>query len=141
MDRHNESNNYDPEPWLYCANCLSPKIVYENAMDCDCCGDCGSTAVKESTFDQWEEKYIKRYGHKYAEKNNDIRNSPVYKMSFRKLMDKVSNSPRWKDIIKEIYKDVPRGMSKADSIILFFSKLVDDNKLDKLREILYKWKI
>lgn len=141
MPEQEKHNDYDSEPVFYCAVCLSLKIKHEDAIDSDCCGECGSTNIAEATLDEWEKQYEKKYGHKYAEKTNDIRNSPYYKMPFNKLMEKVSNSPRWEAIIREIYSSVPKGVSKIDSIVLFFGKLVDDNKLDKLKELLYKWKI
>jgi hypothetical protein len=55
-------------------------------------------------------------------------------------MHKVSDSPKWEYIIKEIYGHLPKGMSKADSIVVFFDRLVKDNKLDALRTLLYKMK-
>ena len=139
MSEQDKNNDY--EPWYYCAVCLSPSIQHEDVMGSDYCKSCGSTSVVESTFEEWEAKYVKKYGHRYTEKSNDIRNSPVFKMSFSKLMKKVSDCPKWDSIIKEIYGHIPRGIGKADAIIVFFDRLVHDNKLDSLRELLYKWKI
>ena len=141
MSEQNVINDYDSEPVYYCATCLSLNIKHEETIDSDCCGDCGNTTIQEATFEEWERKYQKKYGHKFAEKNDDIRNSPVFKMSFSKLMKKVADSPKWEQIIKEIYGYFPKGLSKADSIVVFFDKLIKDNKLDRLREILYKMKI
>lgn len=141
MSEQEKFNDYDSEPIFYCATCLSLKIKHEEAIDSDCCGECGCTNILQSTVEEWEKLYEKKYGRKYAEKTNDVRNSPYYKMPFNKLMEKVLNSPKWEDIIKAIYSGVPKGVSKVDSVVLFFGKLVDDNKLDRLKELLYKWKI
>ena len=133
--------DHDPEPVFYCATCLSLNVKYEESIDSDCCGECGSTDIRESSFEEWERRYEKKYGRKYVEKSQDIRNSPIFKLSFSKLMKKVSDCPKWETIIREIYKHFPGGISKADSIVMFFDHLVRDNKLDSLRELLYKWKI
>lgn len=134
-------NDYDSEPVFYCSVCLSLNIKHEEAIDSDCCGECGSTAIDVASFEEWEKKYEKRYGHKLAEKNEDIRNSPVFKLSFSKLMKKVADCPKWESIIKEVYGCIPKGLGKADSIVMFFDWLTKNNKLDRLREVLYKWKI
>lgn len=134
-------SDYDSEPWFYCAICLSPSIQHEDAIDSDCCKACGSTNIVESSFEEWERKYQKKYGKKYTEKSNDIKNSPIFQLSFSKLMKKVSDYPDWKGIISQIYNHFPKGLSKADSIVLFFDNLIKENKLDKLRELLYKMKL
>lgn len=141
MSEEEKLNDYDSEPIFYCATCLSLKITHEEAIDSDCCGDCGGTNIVESTVEEWEKKYEKKYGHKYAEKSNDIRKSPIFQLSFSQLMRKVSDCSMWEHIIKQVYNHFPRGLSKSDSIVLFFDRLIKDNKLDKLREILYKMKL
>lgn len=135
---HNAS---DEEPVVYCAECYSLKIVHEDAIDSDCCADCGCTTVQEAPFEVWENLYEQRYGKKFAEKSNDPRKSPIFKLSFSKLIEKVSNNPKWESIIKGIYGFIPKGLNKADTIIIFFDKLVRDNKVDALRELLYKMKL
>jgi hypothetical protein len=40
-----------------------------------------------------------------------------------------------------IFGAIPKGLSKADSIVVFFDKLERERKMDKLRELLYKMKI
>jgi hypothetical protein len=141
MSEQERINDYDDSPWLYCASCLSPKIKHEEIIDSDCCGDCGCTNILETSFEEWEKKYEKKYGRKYAEKSNDIRKSPVFKMTFSELMKKVSNSSKWESIIQGIYGCLPKGCSKSDSIVIFFDKLIKDNKLDSLRILLYKMEI
>lgn len=141
MSEQGRIDDYDLEPVFYCATCLSLNIKYEEATDSDYCGKCGSTTIQVATLDNWEKMYEKKYGKKFTEKNDDIRNSPVFKMSLSKLMKKVADCPRWNDIIHEIYHHYPKGLSKADAIVLFFDKLVKDNRLNDLRSLLYQWKI
>lgn len=136
---NNETIN--EEPWYYCANCLSPKVGYEDSVGADYCCDCGSTSIHEGIFENWEQQYLKRYKRKYVNQPRNIKNSPIYQMSFVELMKKVSDFPRWEDIIKAIYNTNISGLSKADSIVLFFDRLIRDNKLDELRELLYNWKV
>lgn len=139
MPEQESLNNYDSEPVVYCANCLSLKIKHNDDLDMDYC-DCGCTDIKECLPEQWEALYEKKYGHRYLEKS-DMRKSPIFQLSFSKLMHKVSDSPKWEFIIKEIYGHLPKGLSKADSIVVFFDKLVKDNKLDALRTLLYRMKL
>lgn len=139
MSEQERLNDYDSEPVVYCANCLSLKIKHNDDLDMDYC-DCGCTDIKECLPEEWEVLYEKKYSHKYLEKS-DIRKSPIFQLSFSKLMHKVSDSPKWEFIIKEIYGYIPKGLSKADCIVVFFDKLVKDNKLDALRTLLYKMKI
>lgn len=130
---------YDEEPVTYCAKCYSLKIKYEETIGSDCCMDCGCSDTVTSSIEEWERLYEKRYGHKFTEKSNDPRKSLVFKMSMKELEDKVCDSPYWKQIIKGIYHNFPQGLSKADSIILFFDKIVKENRLDELRYLLIKY--
>ena len=141
MSEQDRLNDYDSEPVCYCANCLSLNVKYEEAIDSDCCGKCGCTDIREALPQEWEKLYEKKYGKKFVEKSNDIRKSPIFQLSFSRLMAKVSDSPKWESIIKGIYGHLPKGCSKADSIVIFFDKLIKDNKLDALRTLLYKMKI
>ena len=136
MPEQNKLNDYDSEPVLYCATCLSLNIKHDDSTDSDYC-QCGCTDIRECLPDEWERKYEKKYGHKFVESGN-IKNSPIFQLSFSKLMSKVSDSPKWEYIIKSIYGHTPKGLSKADSIVVFFDKLIKDNKLDALRTLLYK---
>lgn len=141
MSEHDKSNDYNSEPVAYCAECYSLKIKYEEVIDSDCCMECGCTSIKEAPFETWEKMYEYRYGHKFAEKNNDASKSLVFNMSLSKLMMKVAECPRWDSIIRRIYSCFPRGLSKSDSIVMFFDKLVKDNKINVLKELLYKLRI
>ena len=135
-------NDYDSDPVFYCRNCLSLSIVHEDMLDLDSCKDCGSTDIAGPvSFEVWESMYEKKYGRKFAVKSDDPRKSPVFKLSIGKLIAKVSDCPKWESIIKEIYGFIPKGFSKADVIVMFFDKLIKDNKLDSLRMLLYKKKI
>jgi hypothetical protein len=133
MSEQEKINDYDSEPIAFCANCLSLKIKHEDSIDMDYCSDCGSSEIMEAPVEQWEVMYEKKYGKKYVVKGNDPKKSPVFKLTISKLMDKFSNLPNWKTIIYNMYPRFPGGFGKVDSIVLFFDKLVKDNRLDDLR--------
>lgn len=131
--------NYDAEPVTYCARCYSLKIRYEEEVDADCCMECGCSDTMTASIDEWEKLYENRYGKKYVEKKNDIRNSPMFLLPISKLKAKLYNCPEWLSIIKTLYPQFPKGLSKADSIILVFDKLSRDNKMDDLKILLAKY--
>lgn len=54
---------YNKEPVHYCTHCLSLRILKVN--DFDYCDNCGSTDIDKCTIEEWENKYIKHYGHKF----------------------------------------------------------------------------
>jgi len=56
-------------------------------------------------------------------------------MPLKELKKRVFNGD-WKGIIRSIYPKFPGGLGRADSVILFFDKLIKDNKLDNLRFLL-----
>ena len=132
-------NDYDSEPIEFCAECYSLKNKHEDALDTDYCGDCGCSNIREASVYEWEALYEKKYGHKYVEKTNDPKKSPVFKLPMSKLMDRLSNLQQWKEIIHSLYPRFPGGFGKADSIVLFFDKLVKDNRLNDLRMLLMKY--
>ena len=139
MASQEKLKEYDEEPITYCANCYSLKIKYEEAFDTDCCMECGSTTMRESSIEEWERLYEKRYGKKYVEKSDNLKNSPMFTMPIGKLKKKLFDSPKMNIIIKEMYPDFPNGFSKADSVILLFDKVVKDNRLDDLRLLMIKY--
>ena len=136
-----EYNDYDSEPVRYCARCYSLKIKCDDTMDSECCeycDDCGCSDVNEAPFEVWEQKYEKRYGHKFAVKNEDPKKSFIYNLTTEELKTKIYKSEKWKYIIRSLYPKFPEGLSKADSIILFFSTILKDNKLNDLKLLLLK---
>lgn len=139
MSSTKKSKDYDDEPVRYCANCYSLKIQYEEAFDTDCCMECGSTTTKESSIEEWERLYEKRYGRKFVERNNNLKNSPMFTMPLSKLRKKLFDSPNMDKIIHMLYPEFPGGLSKADSMVLLFDKVVRDNKLDDLRLLMIKY--
>ena len=130
--------DYDSDPWYYCATCLSPNIKHEESLDLDCCGACGSMNIVSSTFEEWEKKYIKRYGHKYVEKTEDPEKTYIFNLPFDQLKSRVYEDSHWKDIIHAIYPSFPGGLGRADSVILFFNTLIKDGKLGELKLLLLK---
>jgi hypothetical protein len=138
MPKSNKHKEYDSEPVAYCARCFSLKIRYEPSIDSDCCMKCGCTDILTTNIDVWESLYEKRYGKKFLDKESDIKKSPIFYMSMQKLKVLFFNNPHCEDIIRRMYPRFPRGLSKADSIILFFDKIVKDNKLNEFKILLIK---
>lgn len=65
-----DTDNYNDEPVLYCAGCLSLNIKSIECMnDSDYCDSCGSTHIKQCHIEEWETLYKQRYGKKYLEFN------------------------------------------------------------------------
>ena len=141
MSTYERVIDYEDEPVKYCPRCLSLKIKYEEIRDTEYCGDCGCTDIEEAPIDVWERKYKAKYGHSFVEKGNDPKKSPIFQMTRIELRKKVYDSPKWKNIIEAMYPSFPGGLSKIDSILLFFDKLIRENKLDDLKLLLIKMKI
>ena len=133
-----EVGDYDAEPVRYCSRCYSLKVKYEEDIDSEYCADCGCSDILESSFEEWEQKYEKRYGHKFAVKTNDPQKSFLFNLPLEKIKTKIYNSEKWRDIIKSLYPRFPGGLSKADSIILFFDTIIKDNKINDLKYTLLK---
>ena len=61
-------NDYDEIPVFYCQNCLSLKIRNVASIDnSEYCDECGSTNIKTTKIQEWEELYKARYGYKFLE--------------------------------------------------------------------------
>ena len=131
----------DDEPVVFCTKCLSLKIKHEDYLDMDCCGDCGCTDIEEASLDEWEKKYIAKYGHKLVEKNDDPKKSPIFQMTRIQLRERLYNSPRYNEVIHSMYPHFPGGLSRIDSVLLFFDKILQENKLDDFKLLMIKMKI
>lgn len=129
-DHHQD---YDSEPIKYCARCYSLKIKYEDSIDAEYCADCGCLDSSVSDVHTWERLYEKRYGKKYLVDSYDPKRTLVFKMSIGELKTRLFSHPRCMDIIRAMYPRFPGGLGKADSVILFFDRVIKDNKLDALR--------
>ena len=138
MDSQDRYEDYDSEPVKYCARCYSLKIKYEEVIDSECCADCGCSDVAESSIEEWEKKYERRYGKKFVKKQDDPRKTFLFNLPISKLKSKVYEYPRWREVIHAIYPKFPSCYGKADSIILFFDTLIKENKLDELKLFLLK---
>lgn len=142
MISKDKNHECEEDSVIYCTKCYSLKIKYEESIDMDCCVDCGCTDLKTASFDTWERLYKARYGHKFVEEIGNIRNSPIFKMSHEQLKSKVYNSPSWREICQSLYPTFPKWLSKVDSVIMLFSKVYQDNRLDDLRiELINRSKI
>lgn len=133
MSKQDKIKEYDEEPVMYCAKCYSLNIVHEDVIDSDCCGRCGCTDFKTSSIEEWERLYKERYGHKFVENSHDLRKSPVFMLSMDRLKTMVYKDECWKKLCKMLYSAFPDGLSRADSVVLLFAKLIQDNRLDDLR--------
>jgi hypothetical protein len=64
MDR----DSYDDEPVYYCRRCLSLRIgQVPMVTDKSYCEDCGTIDIAITSFEQWDEMYVERYGHHFME--------------------------------------------------------------------------
>lgn len=125
--------NYDEELVVFCKRCYSLSIIHEEAIGEDCCKDCGCSDIATTTIEEWEKLYKNRYGHSFINDKGNIRNSPIFKAPINKLKNIVCNTLRWREICKTLYPKFPGGLSKADSIVLLFAKLQEDNRIDELK--------
>ena len=133
--------DYDDDPIKYCPRCLSIKVKYEESQDTEYCGDCGCTDIVECSFEEWEKKYERRYGHKFVEKSNDPRKSYIFNLTVEELKQKMYDSDNWKAAIVGMNHKFPGGYSKIDTILLFFDWLIKENKLDDFKILLTKIKL
>lgn len=131
-----EIEDYNEEPIQYCKRCLSLKIKHEDAVASDYCGDCGCTDIQEASIYEWENLYRIKYKHDFIKKTDNYGHSIYYNMPIKKLKMKLYNSLNCEFIIKTLYPNFPKGLSKAESVIVFFDKLSKDHKIDTLRQLL-----
>lgn len=132
-------NDYDEEPVVYCAKCYSLKIKYEEAVDADCCMECGSTETATASIEEWEKLYEKRYGHPYVEKQSDPKESIFFRMPLRQLKTTLYQSKLLRPVIRRLYPDFPKGLSSLEAIMVLFDRLSKDGKIDDLRYLLYNF--
>lgn len=134
----NNHKEYDEEPVAYCSRCYSLKIKHEETTDTDCCMDCGCTEVQEADITEWERLYERRYGHKYAEKSEDPRRSKYFRMSVSSLRSEMFHGRLLPWVVKRLYPQFPKNLSRFDTVLLLFERLVKDNRMDDLRYLLYE---
>ena len=60
--------DYNKIPVHYCKECLSLAVMRVARMDDACyCDTCGSTDIEQTSIEEWEELYKKRYGFRYLD--------------------------------------------------------------------------
>lgn len=60
---------YEDDPVYYCKRCLSLNIrQVPMATDQSYCEDCGTVDIACSSFEEWDEMYVEKYGHHFVEK-------------------------------------------------------------------------
>lgn len=55
-----EGQDYNAIPVLYCAKCMSLKIMNDEVLG-DYCPECGSTDIRETDIYSWKKLYRTRY--------------------------------------------------------------------------------
>lgn len=61
---------YNKIPVHYCFNCLSLKIKNVPGLDdAAYCDDCGSTDIRETSIEEWDNLYKSKYGMSYLNNN------------------------------------------------------------------------
>lgn len=133
MSNNERKREYDEEPVKFCANCYSLKVKYEDAVDADCCAECGSLNIREANIREWERLYEERYGRKLIEGESNPRKSAYFNMSIEKLKKTLYESKHFNEIVRALYPSFPQGISKADSMVLLFDKLTKEGRIDALR--------
>lgn len=69
LPTHNSKEEYNAEPVVFCAHCLSLKIrIYDDKTSY--CDDCGSTTMELTPIVNWELLYENKYKKKYLTTNN-----------------------------------------------------------------------
>lgn len=136
MSNQDKIEEYDSEPVVYCARCYSLKIKHEDAIDSDCCMECGCSDILSTSIQDWERMYENRYRKKFVVKNNDPKSSEFYRMTISQLKSWVYNSPYRENIIKTFYPRFPKGLTNIESVIVFFDRLEKDKKINELRRLL-----
>ena len=137
--KEEDNNVYDEEPVVFCSKCYSLKIVHDDFMDMDFCGDCGCPDTLSGSIEEWEKLYEGRYRKKLIEKGTDPRKSPLFKASIDKLKSILFEHPSWKEIITTLYPHFPQNLGRADSVLFLFDKMTKDGKLDEFRLLLLKY--
>lgn len=68
LQKLQRSSKYNEEPIYYCKKCLMPNIkTIPNMNDLDYCDSCGATDIGKCSIEEWEEMYIKKFGHRYLD--------------------------------------------------------------------------
>lgn len=60
---------FNAEPVFYCRRCLSLKVRDVKHLDnSEYCDECGSTDIEQTSIENWDAMYVKKYGHHYLDK-------------------------------------------------------------------------
>lgn len=63
VEEQHKHDEYNAVPVVYCADCLSLKILTVDGIDY--CEKCGSTNTKETNIFDWEKMYAAKYAGSY----------------------------------------------------------------------------
>lgn len=133
MPSERKCSDYDLIPVCYCAKCYSLKIKHEDNYDFDFCDDCGCTDIASCYVDQWEIMYKNRYGHPFVTRSRNLRNSILFKLTIDDLKKLVFENEQLDEIVHELYPTFPGGLTREETVILLFDKVMGDNRLDDLK--------
>jgi len=131
-------SSYDFEPVSYCSKCYSLRVGYIEGIDnSDYCLNCGSTDIAKAPIGEWEKLYKDRYGRKFIERIRDPEKVRIQHLSWQDLKEEFYTGKYYKDIIREMYPRFPKYKSKEDEVIAFLNRIIEDNKIDELRDWIY----
>lgn len=99
---------------------------------------CGCTHIDKANIHEWEQMYRDRYGEDFVKRPLQPGRKLVDTLSMDELKEEVCTNPKWQHIVREIYPKFPFYLPKADCLLLFFSKVMKDNRLDELRDLIYQ---
>ena len=63
VEGQHKHDEYNAIPVVYCADCLSLKVLTVDGIDY--CEKCGSTNTKEANIFDWEKMYAAKYAGSY----------------------------------------------------------------------------
>lgn len=66
-DMITKQDNYNNVPVDYCKTCLSLKIKDIKNPSQGFCISCGNTSIGKIHIEEWEDKYVERYGVKFLD--------------------------------------------------------------------------
>jgi hypothetical protein len=70
---------YNEDKVCYCTDCLSLRVICMEDEDECYCDKCGSTDIDETSIQEWQELYKKRYNVEYLNSNKNGREQNTVK--------------------------------------------------------------
>lgn len=131
--------DYNEDPVYYCTKCLSLDIrSIDGTKDSDYCHKCGCTDIKKTSIGEWEKLYKQRYGMKFAERTDSLRNNEFFSSTDTEVRKKLLCIPDFRDIVRRMYPKFPMEYGDVDTVLLFSEKVNVDSRMDELKLIIIK---